>query len=384
MKYHQLGCCALLLLTGSVQAQNSVVMYGVIDEGLNFTSNAGGHTAYQMHSGDMGATRWGLKGVEDLGAGYKAIFTLENGFNINTGSIQGGESGQIFGRQAWVGIDSAQYGKITFGRQLDPSIDLYSNITGVGRFAGSVAAHPFDNDNTNWDFRVNNSVKYVSPTYRGLTFEGMYAFSNATGAVASNSLYSAGFDYFDGGLKIAAVYLKANNPGTPSGAMTTDSVFAGSSEQNIDAGISYTYSGATVGFGFSHVDVYNPTYNAYFTTAGTQPAGGRWNLWKFDNFDFNGQYSIQPDLSIGASYTFTYGRLDSTAGEFSPKWHQLALMLDYDLSKRTSIYLQGAYQHVVSAHTGTDFDFAQVAYAGAAMSSSDNQMVVRLALIHSF
>ena len=90
MKYHQLGCCALLLLTGSVQAQNSVVMYGVIDEGLNFTSNAGGHTAYQMHSGDMGATRWGLKGVEDLGAGYKAIFTLENGFNINTGSIQGG------------------------------------------------------------------------------------------------------------------------------------------------------------------------------------------------------------------------------------------------------------------------------------------------------
>lgn len=384
MKYHRLSCCVLLLLAGSVQAQSSVDMYGVIDEGLNVTSNAGGSTAYQMHSGDTGATRWGFKGVEDLGGGYKTIFTLENGFNVNTGSIQGGESGLIFGRQAWVGIDSAQYGKITLGRQLDPSIDLFSDVTGVGRFAGSVAAHPFDNDNTNWDFRVNNSVKYVSPIYRGLTFEGMYAFSNDAGVGTGNRLYSAGFDYLNGGLKIATVYLKADNPGTASGALTTDSVFAGSSEQNFDAGLSYTFSGATLGFGFSHVEVNDPTYNAYFTSVGTQPAGGRWSSWKFDNFDINGQYTIRPDISLGASYTFTYGRLDSTIGNYSPKWHQLALMLDYDLSKRTSIYLQGAYQHVVSAHTGTDFDFAQVAYAGAAMSSTENQMVVRLALIHSF
>jgi hypothetical protein len=53
MKRHHLGSFALLIFAGSVQAQSSVVMYGVIDEGLNVTSNAGGSTAYQMHNGDI-------------------------------------------------------------------------------------------------------------------------------------------------------------------------------------------------------------------------------------------------------------------------------------------------------------------------------------------
>ncbi|MBN3856714.1 porin [Paraburkholderia sp. Ac-20340] len=377
-------CVALFLALSEANAQSSVTMFGVLDEGINYTSNALGHSTFQMHSGDAGATRWGLKGQEDLGGGYATIFTLENGFNINTGNFQGGEDGRIFGRQSWVGLRSNDYGTLTLGRQLDPSIDLFSDTTGVGRFAGSVASHPFDNDNTNWDFRVNNAVKYVSPTVRGFTVEGMYALSNTTIGQASNRLYSAGFDYLQQGLKIAVVYLKANNQGSAAGAVTTDSVFAGESEQHIDAGVSYTFSRATVGFAYSRVNVYQPTYNAYFSSAGTQPPGGTWNSWKFDNFDVNAQYTLGPDITLGASYVFTNGHLAATNGEYSPKWHQVALMGSYSLSKSTAVYLQGAYQHVVSAHTGTDFDFAQVAYAGAAMSSGENQAVVRLALLHTF
>ena len=41
-----------LLLAGTAHAQQSITLYGLIDEGLNFTSNAGGHRAWQMSSGD--------------------------------------------------------------------------------------------------------------------------------------------------------------------------------------------------------------------------------------------------------------------------------------------------------------------------------------------
>jgi predicted porin len=58
-------------------------------------------------------------------------------------------------------------------------------------------------------------------------------------------------------------------------------------------------------------------------------------------------------------------------------------MLDYDLSKQTSLYMQGEVQHVVSAHTGTDFDYANNV-AAAGMSSGENQVVYRVGILHRF
>jgi predicted porin len=58
-------------------------------------------------------------------------------------------------------------------------------------------------------------------------------------------------------------------------------------------------------------------------------------------------------------------------------------MLDYDLSRRTSLYTQAEFQHVVSAHTGTDFDYADNP-AAAGMSSSANPFVYRIGVIHHF
>ena len=50
-------------------AQSSVTLYGIIDDGLDSTRNAAGHSAYQMVSGETEGSRWGLKGNEDLGGG---------------------------------------------------------------------------------------------------------------------------------------------------------------------------------------------------------------------------------------------------------------------------------------------------------------------------
>ncbi|KVL46543.1 hypothetical protein WT01_36320 [Burkholderia cepacia] len=377
-------CLALslgALGTSSVgYAQSSVTLYGVIDEGFQFTSNAGGNRGYRMVSGDTVGSHWGLKGSEDLGGGLKAIFQLENGFDINTGAI--GQSSRLFGRQAYAGLASDRYGTLTLGRQYDPTIDLWSSFTAPGNWIGNLGAHPHDSDNADWSVRIQNSVKYVSPTVSGFTAEALYGFSNEAGGFADNRMYSAAVQYQIGNFSAVLAYLKANNPGnTPGGAMSSgESVFSGHSQQNIDAGVSYKFSNKlTVSVAYSHVDIYNPRSNVYF---GTQPAPGTQHSWKFDNVDINAQYYFKPDLWFGLAYIFTHAHIATTTDNSTPNWHQVSAMLNYNLSKRTSVYVQGAYQRATGS-TGTDFDVANIV-GSASASSGRNQVVSRLGMMHRF
>jgi predicted porin len=71
----------------AANAQSSVTLYGLLDAGVTYTSNVGGHTNVQQTSGGIDQSRWGLKGSEDLGNGLKVIFTLESGFNLGNGGL---------------------------------------------------------------------------------------------------------------------------------------------------------------------------------------------------------------------------------------------------------------------------------------------------------
>ncbi|WP_323123355.1 porin [Burkholderia alba] len=59
--------------------------------------------------------RWSLRGSDNRGGGLSTIVRLENDFNLNTGAA--GQGGRMFGRFAYVGLQSNQYGTPTFGRQ---------------------------------------------------------------------------------------------------------------------------------------------------------------------------------------------------------------------------------------------------------------------------
>ena len=158
----------------------------------------------------MNGSRWGLRGAEDLGGGLKAIFTLENGFSIMNGT--NGQGGREFGRQAFVGLSSDQFGAVTLGRQYDTVVDYLGPLALTGtQYGGTQFAHPFDNDNLNNSFRVNNSVKYTSANYAGFKFGGMYGFSNQADGFANNRAYSVGASYNYGPLNVAAAYMQLNN-----------------------------------------------------------------------------------------------------------------------------------------------------------------------------
>ncbi|MDE1181947.1 porin [Paraburkholderia sp.] len=368
---------AVTMLANDARAQSSVTLYGVLDDGLNFTTNAAGHHAFSMVSGDTAETSFGLKGVEDLGGGLSAIFTLENGVNLNSGALN--EGGRLFGRQAFVGLASQSLGTVTFGRQYDAMVDMWSPFTAAGNYIGDLAAHPFDNDNADYDYRLNNTVKYVTPILHGFQAEAVYGFSNATN-FAANRAYSVGASYADGPLSAAVAYTRQSNGGsTVGGAVGTDGVFTGSSQQNLGAGVKWTFANnASVALAYSHTLVDDPTSSVYVSDIGTQP----WASWKFDNIEINGQYFIRPDLSVIGAYTFTHGQLNRGAGSDSPNWHQVSMMLNYSLSKRTSVYVEGAWQHT-NGTTGTQLDVAHIVGSND-LSSSGNQMVYRVALLQKF
>ena len=371
----------------AANAQSSVTLYGLIDAGFTYVNNEaaantakGSAAAFRLSSGNINGSRWGLRGTEDLGGGMKAIFTLESGFSMGDGSAlqkqNGSASGTEFGRQAYAGISTAQFGTVTLGRQYDSVVDYLAPMTATGSWGGTYFAHPFDNDNANKSFRVNNSVKYQSANYSGLTFGGLYGFSNQAGGFANNRAYSAGAQYANGPFKIAAAYLQLQNPNSnlSGGAMTDNG--AGTNLVAKGAGAT-VQTQRTYGLGANYA-IGPVTVGGAWTQSRFQFAMGD-STARFNNYEVNARYALTPALALGAAYTYTDVK-GYTAGPNNNdhmKFHQVGLQTDYALSKRTDIYAEGIVQ------LGKQGAEAQV-YGTNAVSAHGNQVVVTTGIRHRF
>jgi GBP family porin len=366
----------------AAHAQSSVTLYGLIDAGLTYTNNQGGSHNFKATSGQVNGSRWGLRGSEDLGGGLKAIFTLEDGFNIMNGTL--GQASREFGRQAFVGLSSNQFGAVTLGRQYDSVVDYLGPLALTGtQYGGTQFAHPFDNDNLDNSFRVNNSVKYQSVNYGGFKFGGLYGFSNEAGGFSDNRAYSVGASYNYGPLNIAAGYLQLNNSLTAAGvqdnangAVAGDSALIGGLQRTFGAGLNYAFGPATVGFVFTQTKLFDASQISAQQTGGAAIRLTN-NYARFNNYELNGRYNLTPALSLAGAYTYTDARLD---GE-KPSFHQFSLQTAYALSKRTDVYLQGEYVHAV------DLDGALGIGApinGVGTSTTPNQVSATVGIRHRF
>jgi predicted porin len=383
MRIKALLCATLACASLTAFAQSSVTLYGVLDEGFDFTSNVGGKKNYELSSGYASGSRWGMRGVEDLGGGTKAVFQLESGINLSNGAA--GQGGRMFGRQAYVGVQNKDFGTVTLGRQYDSVVDYLAPTTANGNFAGYLFAHPFDNDNTDNSFRVNNTVKYASPSFGGFRFGGTYSFSNATN-FADNRVYSVGASYSNGGLLAGAAYMRADNPGTSTNGVngaiaTNDASFIAERMQVFGAGVNYTFGPATAGFAYTNSSYKNPTGNGYIGAALDNGTALR-NI-KYQNFEINGKYQFTPAFFVGGQYVYSIETYDAASGTVRPRIHSVGLMADYFLSKRTDVYLQTVYQKVAGSSTDSVMDQAYIPGAQG-VSSNSKQFVARVALRHAF
>ncbi|MCO8576405.1 porin [Burkholderia multivorans] len=368
------GACA------AAHAQSSVTLYGLIDAGITYTNNQGGHSAWQETSGSINGSRWGLRGTEDLGGGLKAIFTLENGFGINNGTLK--QNGREFGRQAFVGLAHSGFGSLTLGRQYDSVVDFLGPLSLTGtQYGGTQFAHPFDNDNLNNSFRISNAVKYQSADFGGLKFGALYGFSNSTD-FSNNRAYSVGASYSFMGFNVAAAYMQLNNninslelAASDPGAVAGDWTFAASRQRTWGAGLNYAFGPATAGFVFTQTRL---TDSAGISAGQSGVSGGipLTGDTRFNNYELNARYALTPAFSLAGSYTYTDGRMEGQ----KPSWHQFNLQADYALSKRTDLYLQGEYQRVNGDGLAVG---ANINGLGVA-SSTNKQIAVTAGMRHRF
>jgi predicted porin len=350
MKIDKAFAAMAVFFAGSAYAQSSVTLYGLMDAGITYTNNVAtptGHGAkVEFASGSSQGDRWGLKGTEDLGAGLKAIFVLENGFEIGNGTL--GQGGLEFGRQAYVGV-AGSLGTLTLGRQYDFIGDNFwaytlGSLSPTGLLAFSLPAYAaggYTLDNRIWGDEVNNSVKYQSPTIGGFTIGAMYGFGNVAGSVGTNSSTNFMVSYGQGPLSAAIAYMAIHN--VTSSANSTE--YAG--------GASYAIGKATI---FGNV-------------TDVQLSGG--TKARAITFEGGATYLLFPDVSLAAGYQLQ--KRNNNLGSAN----QIAASADYLLSKLTDVYLVGALGH--------DHGFgAQVEAAYGASSSTDVQTGVRVGIRHKF
>jgi predicted porin len=282
-------------------------------------------------------------------------------------------------------VSNDRFATVTLGRQYDSVVDYLAQTTSNGNWSGYLFSHPFDNDNTDNSFRVNNTIKYASPDIAGFQFGGTYSFSNDTN-FANNRQYSFGAQYATGSLLLAAAYLQANNTGaTSSGAIATnDASFLAQRMRVFGAGVNYTFGSATVGFAYTNSTYNNPTGNGYLGTPGAiVAAGSTLNRLRFQNFELNAKYQLTPAFYVGGEYVYTLENYDSSTGSAKPKVHTVGLMADYNISKRTDFYVQGVYQKVAGDKTNSIMDNAFI-LGTQAPSSTSNQLAFRAAIRHKF
>jgi general bacterial porin, GBP family len=363
-------------VAGTANAQSSVTLYGTLDAGLVYSNNQAGHSNWQQGSGTVSDTYFGLRGSEDLGNGLHAIFTLENGFNLNNGSFK--ENNTLFNRQAFVGLQSDQYGALTLGRQYDSMIDYVAPMSATGSWGGTYFAHPGDDDNLNSTFSINNSVKYQSVNYSGFSFSALYGFSNQAGGFADNRAYSVGAGYNYGGLRVGAAYLQLQglNSGNGNGAV-----------QDLPAFTTATLPGIqnqrTWGLGASYA--FGPAlFGAVFTQSRFQDNVADASV-RYNNFEVNARYDFTPAFYVGAAYTYTQA-LRNTPGSGSMNnrashWNQFGLQADYALSKRTDIYAESVAQIGASNTAGTN---STQINGTDYPSASKSQVVVSTGIRHRF
>lgn len=350
MKKTVISWAALCTLSVPAFAQSSITLYGVMDMGVNNVSNAAGHSVTELRSGNSMTSRWGIRGVEDLGQGSKVQFTLESGIAADTGAPS--SSSNFFNRQSWVGLSNATWGELKAGRQLSVINDGFGSSTQstyMGTQASAVDGSSVVGASVNrfnnmiGGTRVNNSIKYISPDFQGLKVRMMVAMGEQAGSFKAGRMESMGVSYQRGSFEGNVAYQIAHS--SSASVMVDDKVLA--------VGISYLpASKARISAYFSQQK------NASNVQGQDANVLSLMALYPVQRFTFLGGYQKLNDLSVQNQDTDQYN-----------------LGVKYALSKRTDVYALGSLQKVSNGGLAGMF---------GKLSSNGKQRQLNVGIRHSF
>ncbi|WP_321949638.1 porin [Paraburkholderia sp. J10-1] len=285
------------LHTTGARAQSSVTLYGTLDTSIEVTNPGAGWVA-RMDSGAYRGSRFGLRGVEDIGDGIKILFELENGFGSNDGTFA--VANTIFNRQAWIGLGT-QWGTVRAGRQYSP---IYIPFKGqLDAFGAGTIASGLNNLSKITPYE-SNAITYLSPDIYGFSTTLMASLRDP--ATGSNGL--AGnietVEWRHGPFRVSYAHQQQNG--------------AGALRANL-GGMSYVLGPVTGFF-------------AYFNGDGGTPRNHN------NGFSVSARYAITSQFraSLGYAWVHDLSGADNDADQFSAA-------CEYDLSKRVLLYASAGW-----------------------------------------
>jgi general bacterial porin, GBP family len=438
----------------AVAAGNGVELYGILDVGYatidhslvggnsfsstfqpfdpvaqSIATGANGQTG--MINGGLQDSRWGIRGNRDVGDGFKVFFNLESGINLpsgtlnnNDGTIAGTSSvkttsgsttttlshaatiatnsslnGQLFGRQAFLGVSHGDWGAIAFGRVYNPTYDVFSTydpamkadvfspfgISGTVGGGGGVSELS----------RIDNSAKYTNK-FGHFNVGAVYTIGGAAGISDANSGYAVNAGYDNGTAGVQVVYTSYKDvikAGTNTWSVTSPYYLKGTlynTESLLIAGKVKASDEVTFKGGFEHYAL----SKAHTQLTATSVVDGM--LWgvpttfasygddtqNVDIYFFGGDYKLTPKVTIAAGYyDFRYGAY-TTGGHAIPTGsiQDLSLIVDYTFAKQLDWYF--GYMH--SQFGGQKGDAAISTSTGAASPNFSSNSVLGSGLRFKF
>ncbi len=209
MKKSLLALAVLGAFSGVVSAQSSVTLYGTVDVNGQYVKNSGRERRFSMGTDGINSSQLGFRGVEDLGGGLKAGFTLLSGIGPDSGTA--GAGGKFYNRRSTVSLFS-NAGELRLGRDYSPTFwnqtifDAFGT-NGFGESNGIRQAFS--------GVRSDNSIGYFLPANLGGFYgQAMVAASEGgtTNAGGSSSdrvggrLLAARLGFAAGPFDVAAAY----------------------------------------------------------------------------------------------------------------------------------------------------------------------------------
>lgn len=377
MKKTLVGLAAAAAMCSASAA--SVTLYGIIDTGFAYnsynddkystlTDNA--DNSFGMMSGQSSGSRFGLKGVEELGNGLTVGFILEDGFSSDTGA----EKDQMFDRESSLFIEGG-FGKFGMGRLSTLAND--SGTTGLGGYFSSFGTGWGDVGVQNYmqayrPNRMDNMVYYKTPNFAGAEVWVLYGMGNEEDKTYENEssrdrYYAAAVTYNNGGLSLygAVDVLNKASFGDNNSFDTEDDQITITAAVNYDCGFAKSYLGVH-----------------WFDNAkavGSSSFGGDWG--RMGNFkdnddkyvnrgfgDANGwSVMLGVDIPVGnGKVKTTLGYLDASSdnegiggadADQDLKRFMVGAGYEYYLSKRTTVYMGAGYlQDSIDTAKGNSYD----------------------------
>jgi predicted porin len=160
MKKSLIALAVLGSMASVAAAQSSVTLFGGVDLNARY-NKGGGKTFKSMGTDGIYSSRWGVRGVEDLGGGLKAGFWLESAINPDDGTSN---ARRFWHRRASVSL-TGEFGEVRLGRFLTNQFTAYADFDpfGTNGVGDSSKLHNGLGSGSSSLVRADNIVAYYLP-----------------------------------------------------------------------------------------------------------------------------------------------------------------------------------------------------------------------------